>query len=255
MDQPIKKGDKGSKVRDLQRLLRKRGLIVEIDGEFGAATYAAVRAFQSENMDQHGQPLVVDGKVGPLSWWSLTHLKPDLEVPSAVEYDVMPPARLGGNALGRRALQVAIEELKAGACEIGGNNCGKWVSKYLAPVGFAEGQPWCASFVSWCFLQACGGDKVRMPFPYSSSARGMLSSLKKRNWAYGPDSEYAPRPGDLVIWWRVQADGWQGHVGLVHQLRDGMLYTIEGNRSTKVQGFSYVLSRVDKLLGYAHAGL
>jgi hypothetical protein len=47
-------------------------------------------------------------------------------------------------------------------------------------------------------------------------------------------------------------DGWQGHVGLVHQVKDGMLYTIEGNRSPRVQGFSYVLSRMDKLLGFGH---
>ncbi len=33
---------------------------------------------------------------------------------------------------------------------------------------------------------------------------------------------------------------------------NGMLYTIEGNRSPRVQGFSYVLSRMDKLLGYGH---
>ena len=34
------------------------------------------------------------------------------------------------------------------------------------------------------------------------------------------------------------------------QLRDGFLYTIEGNKSPKVQGFSYVFSRMDKLLGF-----
>ena len=39
-------------------------------------------------------------------------------------------------------------------------------------------------------------------------------------------------------------DDWQGRVGLVHQLKDGMLYAIEGNRSPRVQGFSYVFSRM-----------
>jgi hypothetical protein len=29
-----------------------------------------------------------------------------------------------------------------------------------------------------------------------------------------------------------------------------MLYTIEGNKSPRVQGFSYVSSRMDKLLGF-----
>lgn len=255
MQKSLKKGDKGSRVRHLQRLLRKSGFLVKVDGDFGGATYRAVRAFQSENVDQHGQPLVVDGTVGPLTWWSLNHPKPDLDVPSAVEYDEMPPARLGGTALGRRALQVAIEELRAGACEIGGNNCGKWVRKYLSPAGLPEGNLWCAPFVSWCFLQACDANKEKMPFPYTPSARSMLNSLKKIGQAFGPGSEYTPHPGDLVFWWREKADGWQGHVGLVHQVRDGMLYTIEGNRSTKVQGFSYVLSRMEKLLGYGQVSI
>ena len=36
------------------------------------------------------------------------------------------------------------------------------------------------------------------------------------------------------------------------RFEDGMLYTIEGNKSSKVQGFSYVLSRMEQLLGYGH---
>jgi hypothetical protein len=31
-----------------------------------------------------------------------------------------------------------------------------------------------------------------------------------------------------------------------------MVYTIEGNKSPRVQGFSYVLSRIEKLLGFGH---
>jgi len=50
----------------------------------------------------------------------------------------------------------------------------------------------------------------------------------------------------------VSLVGWQGHIGLVHSVKDGMLYTIEGNRSPRVQGFSYVLSRVEQLLGFGH---
>lgn len=70
---PLRKGDKGPDVSELQRLLTERGYQVGIDGDFGPETYRAVRAFQSQNMDQHGQPLVVDGQVGPLTWWSLTN--------------------------------------------------------------------------------------------------------------------------------------------------------------------------------------
>jgi hypothetical protein len=78
----------------------------------------------------------------------------------------------------------------------------------------------------------------------------MLRQFRDRGWAHAPGSGYEPEPGDIVVWWRVRADGWQGHVGLVHQVKDGMLYTIEGNKSTRVQGFSYVYSRMEKLLGF-----
>ncbi len=56
-----------------------------------------------------------------------------------------------------------------------------------------------------------------------------------------------------MVWWRERLQGWRGHVGLVYLLRDGMLYTIEGNKSSRVQGFSYVLGRMERLLGFGHA--
>lgn len=79
-----------------------------------------------------------------------------------------------------------------------------------------------------------------------------MRQMNTLGWTHEPGSVYAPEPGDLVFWWRVRADGWKGHVGLVHQLLDGILYTIEGNKSPKVAGFSYVFGRMDKLLGFGH---
>jgi len=55
-----------------------------------------------------------------------------------------------------------------------------------------------------------------------------------------------------AVWWRVRSAGRRGHVGLVHHVSDGILYTIEGNRTSCVAGFDYVLSRMEKLLGYGH---
>jgi hypothetical protein len=248
----LKKGDKGPDVSELQRLLTQRGYPVTVDGDFGTKTYEAVRAFQSQNLDQHGQPLVVDGKVGPLTWWSLTHPKPDVQPYSAIDYTQMPAPEMQGSAAARAALSAAIAELKAGASEMGGNNCGPWVKKYLEPAGLPEGNSWCASFVSWCYLQGSEGDVGKMPFPYCPGARALLNEFKDKGWAHGPQSGYQPEPGDVVVWWRVKLSGWQGHVGLVHQLNDGMLYTIEGNRSPRVQGFSYVFTRMEKLLGFGH---
>ena len=59
------RGDRGSNVRALQGLLRQRGAIIPVDGNFGATTVAAVKAFQAS----HGLP--VDGVVGTTTWTAL----------------------------------------------------------------------------------------------------------------------------------------------------------------------------------------
>lgn len=138
---PLKQGDQWPEVTELQQMLTERGYPVGIDGDFGRETYRALRAFQSQNLDQHGQPLVLDGKVGPLTWWSLTHPKPVIVTPSAVDYGALPPLEAGSTAAGRAALAAAIGELNAGAGEVGGNNSGPWVKKYLTPAGLPEGNP------------------------------------------------------------------------------------------------------------------
>jgi hypothetical protein len=228
-------------------------LPVAVDGDFGRKTWEAVRAFQAQNLDAHGQPLVVDGKVGPLTWWSLTHPRPEPAV-GPIDFARMPSKSAGGGALARKALSHAIAELNRGAGERGGNNRGPDVRRYLAPAGLSEPNNWCAAFVSWCYLQACNGAQERMPFDYTAGARALLNQFRRKAQAHLPGVDYAPMPGDVVVWWRVKADGWQGHAGLVHQVRDGRLYTIEGNHSSRVAGFDYVLGRVDKLLGFGHIG-
>ena len=60
----LQRGSKGDYVKECQTLLEKAGYSVGpcgIDGDFGRATLAAVKAFQSD----HG--LVVDGIVGPVT--------------------------------------------------------------------------------------------------------------------------------------------------------------------------------------------
>jgi hypothetical protein len=252
MNFPIKQGDNGHDVISLQQQLIARGYGADPNGSFDNKTFDMVRVFQAENLDQNGQPLVVDGAVGPITWWSLTHPKPVIVVPAAVNFTVDPPQEAGGSAIGRAALHAAIGELAAGAGEIGGNNRGPWVAKYLAPAKLPEGNSWCASFVSWCYLQTKGGDQTAMPIAYCPAARGLLEELKNKGWQKTPESAYQPLPGDIVVWWRESADGWLGHTGLVYQLTEGYLYTIEGNRSPNVQGFLYVLSRMTQLLGFGH---
>ncbi len=240
----LRSGSQGDEVRRLQTLLCAQGYQVAVDGTFGPATRTAVGAFQSQHLDQHGQPLVVDGQVGPLTWWALTHPKPEPATNPLIDFLHMPPGEAGGSARGRAALQAAIGELVAGAGEEGGNNRGPAVKKYLNGLA-PEGANWCAAFVSWCFSQS-----GPMPYRYSIGARDILAQFKTKGWAFGPDSKSSPEPGDIVVWWRDKLSSWEGHIGFVYELRDGMLYTIEGNHSTRVAGFSYVYSRMTRLLGF-----
>lgn len=58
----VKQGATGERVFAIQYLLNARGARLAIDGQFGPATAAAVRSFQSRSH------LQADGQVGPLTW-------------------------------------------------------------------------------------------------------------------------------------------------------------------------------------------
>ncbi|MFP2927114.1 CHAP domain-containing protein [Pyxidicoccus sp. 3LG] len=111
-----------------------------------------------------------------------------------------------------------------------------------------EGTPWCAAFVSWCFWQ----DPESPPFPYTVNARRLFGELGQRGWVHLSGEHYTPQPGDIVTWSRAEADGHEDHLGLVHHVAYGMLYTVEGDHGTRVRGVGYQLGRMDRLLGFAH---
>jgi len=149
----IKIGSTGSDVRKLTAILKDIGYLQSVSSAFDGDVRKAVRGFQSHHIGPTGLPLEVDGIVGPLTWWALngavfTGQNDDLgSIPS------------GGSSVGRAALRIAVAEMNAGATELGGNNKGRWVRKYLNGLA-PEGESWCAGFVSWCYEQAPGA----MPF-------------------------------------------------------------------------------------------
>ena len=61
----LREGDTGAAVKTLQTRLNAWGATLVVDGDFGPATLAAVKAFQTAHH------LSVDGIVGPLTWAAL----------------------------------------------------------------------------------------------------------------------------------------------------------------------------------------
>ena len=61
----LRTGAAGAPVRQLQALLNAAGAVLKVDGSFGPATLAAVKAFQQR------AGLIVDGVVGRQTWAAL----------------------------------------------------------------------------------------------------------------------------------------------------------------------------------------
>lgn len=256
----LKKGDKGPAVITLQKnlnrwLSQENAKHLLEDGDFGTRTDQAVKAFQSSHTDNFGRPLVADGVVGGLTWGTLKRVASGAADPAshtlvlgaddANWWKKMPDAAYGGSARGLAALKVAVAEAKAGRGESGGNNSGPDVEKYLNGI-VATPANWCAGFVSWCLKES-----GPMPFDYTVGARSIRTKAKAAGLLTFEDpSETTPLPGDIVVWWRGTLNGWEGHTGFVHHVSQGRIYTIEGNKTSKVEGFDYPLAGMEKLLGF-----
>lgn len=117
----------------------------------------------------------------------------------------------------------------------------KGYSRYGAWYGDPYGD-WCAMFVSFCLHYAQVED-----FPLDANCVHWIQELKKLE-RYAPAEEYTPRPGDLVFFdW--DEDGQSDHVGLVEELKDDTLITIEGNDSNRVARVKYEKD-APEILGY-----
>ncbi|WP_203427404.1 CHAP domain-containing protein [Sinorhizobium sp. BG8] len=221
---------------------------------FNAGVERAVKAFQSANIGPNLLPLVIDGQVGPLTRYALDVALGHIAAP------VVPNVPLSSNGMpasssqtGWNALQVARRELASNSGETSGDNLGPDIDRYRAVTGAAAGASWCASFVSYCFDD---GNPGHMPFAPDAGARAVLKKFKQKGWDYEGSLVSPPAPGDIIVWWRVALNHWMGHIGIVDSYEHGIVTTIEGNRGafpSTVRSYSYVLGKIDKLLGFGRA--
>ena len=124
---------------------------------------------------------------------------------------------------------------------------GKWIG--------ANGDYWCASFVSWLFFNAFGealGKKL-LCGAYSAACETIRQNfIKKKRYHTS-----APMAGDVIFFSGSRHSG-ANHIGIVYKTDGGTVYTIEGNTSGGsavidngggVAKKSYALSN-SRILGY-----
>ena len=95
-----------------------------------------------------------------------------------------------------------------------------------------QGFAWCDVFVDWCFVQAFGVDRARelLCQPLNSCGAGVGFSAnyyKNKNQYYKSN----PKAGDQIFF--KNANGSATHTGLVYQVDNKYVYTIEGNTSSE----------------------
>lgn len=115
----------------------------------------------------------------------------------------------------RDVLDIARGELGSTESPAGSNRTkyGKWMG--------LDGQPWCMSFVQWCFAQA------GHPLPFRTGSCNALLEWYKQN---RPECVVTiPQPCDVIIYNF-------GHTGIVESVPSGKITAIEGNTSAGASG-------------------
>ena len=123
---------------------------------------------------------------------------------------------------------------------------GEIVSVALSQVGNVGGQPywswygfgsrveWCACFVSWCANESGYIDTGVIP-KFAGCVLGSQWFMDRGQWQ---DGSFEPSAGHIIFFdW--EGDGVTDHVGIVEQVENGTVYTVEGNSGDSVRQNSY----------------
>lgn len=122
-----------------------------------------------------------------------------------------------------------------------------YIGNYADNPGWNQYTPWCGCFLSW------GAEQQRdtidgAPPRFADVDKGMASFKESGKWRNPNDANNMPIPGDYVFFdWDGDRD--PDHVGAVLCVKDGYLYTIEGNSGGKVAVQRYLLSD-SRIVGY-----
>lgn len=221
----IKAGETDKEVvKKIQHRLNETGCgpIIE-DGSFNKdTTEKAVKLFQARFPDVTGRPLEIDGKVGSLTWGALFG---QTTVPSTKT----APSKLTEAVIAFAKTQIGVKEQPIGS------NRGPEVDEYLREVGLdptKDSYAWCVAFTHYCYKKAA--EKLSIANPHIKTAgvlehwnvAGKKSGVLRITNARSVADPSLITPGSLFI---IDLGGGFGHSGIVVEVANGRLITIEGN--------------------------
>jgi uncharacterized protein (TIGR02594 family) len=189
-------------IRRIQQALKDKGFDPgPVDGVWGRATSAAVKAFQAQ------QGLVADGVVGPKT--------------TAALFAGAPPTPSGAGSM-----LPWFEEARhlVGTAEVLGPKNNPAIMDWATSLDLnyaGDEVPWCGLFVAHCV----GATLQQEVLPGNP--------LGARQWETFGDAT-APRLGAVMVFWRESLASGKGHVGFYVGEDDTAYQILGGNQSDKV---------------------
>ena len=134
----------------------------------------------------------------------------------------------------RLPIDVAYGELEQNVREVPGEASNPRIALYYRTMDESSHDdsevPWCSYFVNYCVVR---------------SGRRGTGRPNARSWLdWGNTVGGARRLGDIVIFWRGQPDGWQGHVGFYVGEDEDSILVLGGNQNDRVSISGYPKARL-----------
>ena len=239
----LRKGSTGPEVKSLQKKLLQIGYYLGsygADGDYGENTELAVRLLQKDSN------LTVDGVFGKQTSKAL-----DLAVSNAAAANkaivnkiklIKTPPKCTKDLAIKYAKQElgnlekdSLKDLNSKISNAGDNNYTKYAQEADA-IGLynalVQGQPWCATWVDNVFIHAYGLNKG-CAMKYMPTTKSKSAACNEAAAYYQKANKWfdTPEIGDQVFFKSAKYN--YAHTGLVIDIKDNKVITIEGNTSSK----------------------
>ena len=209
------------------------------DGDFGEVTEFALKLFQARSSNLAGEPLEIDGVVGPETWAAL--FGPESIAPRRGDITPGEVPLPGAGTLAATVMDIAAREVGVREVPLGSNR-GPRVDEYIRETGLdpaATSTPWCMCFVYWCFQKAAQHLNAPNLVPKKGSVHMAWNATQLLpapvRFITAAQAQRDPslvKPGMVFF---IDTGAGRGHTGIVAGNLNAALETVEGN-TTSVTG-------------------